>query len=102
MTLTMVDFVVYNNQFLHFTKLIKLLYRIFFNTQESENMLNEQLAHFHEQRDEMIEQVRSYAASIETLRNQMLPIKEREKQASKLMYKGLCFLAGILCMLYNV
>lgn len=58
-------------------------------------MLNEQLAHFHEQRDEMIEQVRAYAASIETLRNQMLPIKEREKQASKLMYKGLCFLAGM-------
>ena len=43
-------------------------------------MLNEQLAHFHEQRDEMIEQVRAYAASIETLRNQMLPIKERERE----------------------
>lgn len=55
--------------------------------------MNEHIAHFHTQRDEMIAQVNEYAASIERLRAQMMPYRESEQESVQIIYKGLCSLA---------
>ncbi|XP_067944997.1 uncharacterized protein, partial [Watersipora subatra] len=60
--------------------------------QESENNMNEQIAHFHEERDQMIANVKEYASNIERLRMEMLPFKEQEKRCVTIFRTGLILL----------
>ena len=55
--------------------------------------MNEQIAHFHEERDQMIARVQEYAANIEKLRTEMLPFKDQEKECVRILYNGMQILA---------
>lgn len=56
--------------------------------------MNEQIAHFHEERDQMIGRVQEYASSIDRLRAEMMPFKEQEKECVRILYNGMRFLAN--------